>query len=108
MKKYVLISLLAITGLSSCDKPQSARKSILADSIGKDCVVQFNRNSLGAAANLPVPPMTSSINGADVCVSGKLTQVGDKGIIIERTKGVAAVNQKLWIPEASILLIEFK
>lgn len=70
--------------------------------IGKDCVVQFRRDALGAAAALPVSPLTGSINGAETTVSGKLAMVGSEWVVVTRN-----IGGDLWIPKTSVLLIQF-
>ena len=50
---------------------------------GVQCTVQFRRDALGAAASLPISPMTGGINGADTALSGKLIGTTDEWIILE-------------------------
>src|SRR5687767_12737962 len=72
--------------------------------IGKECVVQFRRgDALGGAGNLPVAPLTGSINGAETSVSGKVRQVTEEWVVIEK-----ANKAQLWIPKSSVLLIVFQ
>jgi len=69
--------------------------------IGKDCVIQFRRgDALGGASNLPVSPITGSINGAQTSMAGKLRNVTEEWIVIESNAST------YWIPKASILLIQ--
>ena len=55
----------------------------LVSNIGKPCTVQFKRNALGGAADLPVPPTTGSINGAEVSINGKIRAVDEYGLLLE-------------------------
>jgi hypothetical protein len=72
--------------------------------IGKECTVQFRRgDALGGAGNLPVAPLTSSINGAETSVSGKVRMVTEEWVVIERGD-----NAQLWIPKSSVLLLMFQ
>ena len=66
--------------------------------IGKDCIVQFRRDALGAAAALPVAPTTGSINGAQTAIGGKLLMVNSEWVLLNN-------GNDLWIPTASVLLI---
>lgn|GEM_PF-4016547 len=67
--------------------------------VGKTCKVQFKRNALGGGATLPIPPITDSINGADVSLSGTLKSVEGRAIIVVSGK------RTYWIPKDSILLV---
>lgn len=75
-------------------------KGELRQWVGKNVRVQFRRDALGAAASLPIPPMTGEINGAETTVVGHLIKVEGTGIVIgpeERPK---------WIPREVILFVE--
>jgi hypothetical protein len=69
--------------------------------MGKTCIVQFRRDALGAGAALPIPPMTSGINGAETCISGTLKRSSSDWVVIEGKDG-----HEIVIPTAVILLIE--
>lgn len=66
---------------------------------GKPVVIQFRRDALGAAANLPIPPETGGFNGASVTTSGTLVGVAADGLVIEQDK------MKVWIPREVILSV---
>ncbi len=69
--------------------------------IGKQCTVQFRRgDALGGAGNLPVPPLSGSINGADTAVTGKLRTVTEEWIVIE-----SANQSVMWIPKSAVLMV---
>ena len=67
---------------------------------GKACTVQFRRDALGAAANLPVSPTTHNINGAETCVMGTLKRATAEWVVIEKNA------KEIWVPRSVILLIE--
>jgi hypothetical protein len=69
---------------------------------GAQCVVQFRRDALGAAANLPVPPRTGSINGAETAIYGKLKHTRGEWIVLDRG------SKDVWVPKSVVLLIEFQ
>lgn len=90
MKLYLILGLLAVTGLSSCNKPDTLLDSSLPKGVGNECVIHLNRQ----------------VSGRITTVSGKLTRVGKKGIILEVTNDQKEVYE-YWIPESSILMISF-
>ena len=109
--KIILLLLFIIIGsLVSCDtEPKDNTESndqieaeLLEHNIGKYCTVQLRRDMLGQSADLPTPPQTDTINGADVKVSGQFVSMVDEWIIIEN-KG-----KEIWIYKPNILLIEFE
>jgi len=106
--KGIAIAALLALGLGACTKQHAnAPSPFLRDHVGEHCVVQFRRDALGAAANLPVPPQTGTINGADVASGGKLVSVeGDAIVIAEPVQGTETTKQ-VWIPNHSILSVEF-
>ena len=78
----------------------TSRAHPLSSSVGKTCIVQFKRNALGGAADLPVPPTTDTINGAKVSMAGKLQAVRNDGILMR-------INDKVtWVPMDSVLLVQ--
>ncbi len=101
MRKMMLFwaSLAALA--SGCGSPP-AEASPLAGKIGAQCSVQFRRNALGAAANVPVPPTTDAFNGAEVKVVGKLTRVSSDWIVISDG------TKEYVIPKEAILLLVFE
>jgi hypothetical protein len=69
--------------------------------IGKNCIVQFRRgDALGSGANLPVAPLTGSINGAETSIAGALRNVTEEWLVIE------ANGANIWIPKSAILLVQ--
>lgn len=69
--------------------------------LGKNVVVQFKRDALGAAASSPVPPFSGMHNGAETSVSGKLKNVTPEWIVLDRN------GSETWIPKTSILLLHY-
>jgi hypothetical protein len=95
---FALVSLFVALLLPGCDKPQAHLKSLIGESVK----VQFRRDALGAAAALPVPPTTDSMNGAATSISGTLVAVEIDSVVVEVDK------KSNWIPRDVILSIEAK
>ncbi|MFM2171948.1 MAG: hypothetical protein RI957_2177, partial [Verrucomicrobiota bacterium] len=93
---FALVSLFVALLLPGCDKPQAHLKSLIGESVK----VQFRRDALGAAAALPVPPTTDSMNGAATSISGTLVAVEIDSVVVEVDK------KSNWIPRDVILSIE--
>tara|TARA_R110002096_G_scaffold163342_5_gene330881 strand:- start:3876 stop:4121 length:246 start_codon:yes stop_codon:yes gene_type:complete len=74
--------------------------SELSDWIGETVRVQFRRDALGAAATLPIGPNTSTINGAETTLVGKLLEVNSSSIVLEES------NRQKWIPREVILYLQ--
>lgn len=72
----------------------------LKEQIGRSCTVQFRRDALGAAAELPVSPTTGTINGAQVSVSGRLESVDRDWVVIK------SGSKGLFIPQSTVLMIQ--
>jgi hypothetical protein len=70
--------------------------------IGKTCTVQFRRDALGAAMNLPVNPTTGSINGAEVMISGTIVDVTPEWIVLDSGRE----NLRTYVPRSVILLLD--
>ena len=94
-KRHWVSALLAVALLSACDRSDTPSLQI-----GKPCTIQFRRDALGAAASLPVPPMTGSINGADTSIAGTLKRSTAEWLVIEKS------GDEIWIPKSVILLIQ--
>ena len=92
-----LAGALLATG---CDRAQAAGFSNPPN--GRQCTVQFRRDALGAAANLPISPLTDGINGADTTVAGILKHTSDEWVILDRG------GKEIWIPKSVILLMHFR
>jgi hypothetical protein len=93
----LITGLLILMPGAGCD----TSPNLPAPPTGKECSIQFRRDSLGAAADLPISPETDSINGATVSLHGTIRSAGGDWICIER-KGA-----EIWIPKANILLIRY-
>jgi hypothetical protein len=72
----------------------------LKEQIGKACTVQFRRDALGAAMDLPVSPTTGGINGADVTVAGTLEAVDNEWLVVK------SGSQGLFIRQSAVLVIQ--
>lgn len=70
---------------------------------GKEVTVQVRRDALGAASELPIGPLSGSVNGAVVHVNGLLKNVNGEWIVIE-----TAAETEVWFARSSVLLIEYK
>jgi len=98
-----IITRLAITALilslfvaAGCE-----RKGHNVPKRGSYCTVQFRRDALGAAADLPISPTIGFISGANVCVTGKFSRMDEDWVILTEGKDV-----ETWIPRSVILLIK--
>jgi hypothetical protein len=100
----ILVMVFVVLGTTGCDNKTSGSQSSperICPKLGASCTVQFRRDALGASANLPVPPTTSSINGANVSVGGKFSKMNEDWVVLKGgNKG------EIWIPRSVILLIE--
>jgi hypothetical protein len=101
MRNILLLFVVAVLVITGCHQGKQSSKSSTELEIGTEYLVQIRRDMLGAGAPQPIPPLTGNINGADVCVGGKLSKIDDEWIVLEQG------NEKvLWIPRQSVLLIE--
>jgi hypothetical protein len=89
-----LATTLIITGCNEAQASTAPHRKGL-------CTVQFRRDALGAAANLPISPMVNGINGSETCIRGTLTSSNDDSVSIK------SGDKDIWIPKSVILLIEF-
>jgi hypothetical protein len=102
-KLAILIMIFSVLGMAGCESKTSSRSSTngICPKAGAYCTVQFRRDALGASRDLPVPPTTGSINGAEVCVSGKFSKMNEDWVVLTESKG-----GEIWIPRSMILLIK--
>ena len=70
--------------------------------MGENCTVQFRRDVLGSARDLPVAVTTDVINGAQVSLSGRLVSIDTDWVVILRPE------EEFWIPRDHVLTIRFK
>ena len=63
--------------------------------------MQFRRDMLGTSANLPVGPMTDSIDGAAVSVGGKLPGADPDWIALENE----VAGGSMWVPRRNVLML---
>lgn len=92
----VCVAMALFVVISGCDDGSSDLP------IGKRCSIQFRRDALGAAMDLPVSPTTGGINGAVVQIGGKIVSVTPDWIVIEAGEG----TNRTYVPRSVILLIE--
>lgn len=79
-------------------------RPLLSEWIGQVIEIQFRRNALGAASDLPISPDTGQINGAATSIVGRLQSVSDSEIVIMRSRGNQAAHP-YWIPREVILFV---
>lgn len=94
-----LTALAAMLSFTGCDRATAA--DFGNPPLGKQCTIQFRRDALGAAASLPVSPLTGNINGADTTISGTLKSTRGEWIVLDRG------GQEIWVSKAAVLLIQF-
>jgi hypothetical protein len=102
--RFAILAALVVSAIllwKGSEPSHAAFGNEISPRTGKTCVVQFRRDALGAAANLPIAPMTDSINGAATSVSGKLKAVTSEWIVLEDG------GQEIWIQRASVLLLRY-
>jgi hypothetical protein len=91
---FVAVGCLLLVLVSGCNYADTG-----GPEVGKLCTIQFRRDALGAAASLPVGPMTDSINGAETSISGKLLRVTTDWLVVERN------GKDVWIPQSVVLMV---
>lgn len=91
--------MIVALAVSACARP--AEPAVAPLPLGERCTVQLRRDALGAGADLPVPPTTNSINGADVSISGELVRA-DQDWLVLRGEG-----KDRWIARHAVLFVEF-
>lgn len=95
--------LLALSLIVSCAPPSAPisyhDNPIEGPAPGTVVSLQFRRDALGAAANLPVPPTSDSHNGAPVSIQGKLVTITDDWIGLDRD------SRRHWIPRETVLML---
>lgn len=103
MKYIIVLSFIAcvVSLMAGCGGSQELP-------VGKDVIVQFDRAALGTGAALPVSPTTSSINGAETAIYGKLLHVSSDWIQLEvrRPASSGTLISTYWIPRDKVLLIQ--
>lgn len=97
MRRYLLTIALLSTSvvLIGCET-----RPVVAP--GTKCAVQFRRDALGAAANLPVSPDTDNINGAQVSLTGTLKSMNADWIVVTQGK------TDYWIARDSVLMLKIE
>lgn len=100
----IIMGALAM-GLTGCNfEVASGRNNPAGKTLsiqkGKQCTIQFRRDALGAARDLPVSPTTGSINGAEVSVSGKFVAMDQEWVVINQGSG-----REIWVPRNMVLAI---
>lgn len=98
MKTRHTVGICCVMLLSGCGRPLD---SPVSTRIGEQCEVQFRRDALGAAAELPIPSETNNYNGAEVSLTATLNRATHDWII------VANHQAEYMIPVHAILLLKF-
>ncbi len=79
----------------------ACRKSPAQDPpTGTSVTVQFRRDALGSAHNLPISPTTDRQNGAQVSMAGELKAIDSDWVVLK------ARGTDYWIPRSVVLLIK--
>jgi len=114
-RKFVAAMLVAFlfVGLACWYIHHPNRPRTVDPKPGTFCTVQFRRDALGGAANLPVSPTTTNINGATVSLQGELIAVSHDAILLDQVNDHYIVSdvpqmKRFWIPRSSILSIEYE
>ena len=100
-RPFALFPLAALLLAAGCSDDSDS--ALLAKKTGSTCIVQFRRDALGSGSQNPVPPFTDAFNGAQVNVSGTLSHVDSRGIMLTDVQ-----SKEIWIPYHAILLVEFR
>ena len=101
MKTPLLIAMISVGLLTGCGGTNCKNASPLPRKLlGKKVVVQFDRQALGAACNVPVSPKSGTFNGAQTCMAGTLKKYDSEWVVLENGK----INY--YIPAGKILLIQ--
>jgi hypothetical protein len=91
---------LATSSCSPGSDPEDMQNTELSEWIGQTVRIQFRRDALGTAANLPVSPKTGSINGAETTLVGTLLEVNPSSLLINESE------RPKWVPREVILFVE--
>jgi|SRR5439155_17871208 len=97
-----LVSMSAIAAMlviSGCDRANAAAGGTMR---GRKCTIQFRRDALGAAAALPVGPMTDGINGAQTSISAIFKNFIEDWIVLDYG------GKEVWVQKPVVLLIRFE
>ena len=103
-KKHAAVFLIILV-LSSivCWHVHRVPRPPIGPEPGTGCTIQFRRDALGSAGDLPVLPIARIINGtiASISISGELIAIDHEAILI------SSEQKRFWIPKHSILFIEY-
>jgi hypothetical protein len=95
------LSLLSIPlFVTGCNDAQAALGGMSPPP--KPCTIQFRRDALGAAASLPISPLTDSLNGGETSISGTLKMVNDDWVVLDRG------GKDIWVSRSVVLLIKYQ
>jgi hypothetical protein len=98
----ITVIVLLLIVFAACHKRPTPKPIAEAlPPIGKTCTVQLRRDAMGAAAPVPIPPLSANHNGVDTCVTGKLKMINADWVVIDRN------GADLWVPKSSVLLVQF-
>ena len=94
-----------MTGSRIPDLLEDVKPSALAGPKIMLVAVEPSGDALGAARDLPVPPTTDNINGAETSVHGKLVRSNEEWLVLQVGDGEA--SRETWIPKQLVLLIKY-
>lgn len=97
--RHQILALALIPFLSACSEKRPAAEN---PPTGREATIQFRRgDGLGGGGDLPVNPTAHAINGGKVSLSGKIIKIEGDWVVVE------VAREEIWIPKASILLIQY-
>jgi hypothetical protein len=105
MKKLIMTSgaaaliLAAIIFLPKERATAQARVSSTQPPTDTSCIVQLRRDALGGSLGVVVPPLTTSVGGSDISLSGRIRVLNSEWLLLDSPRG------EVWIPRSAILLI---
>lgn len=103
--KQIMLTVCGVLLLTGCGQSTTKRPALSWDAgVGKSCTVQFRRDALGAAADLPIPPTTDVINGVTVTLVGILKSRDEHWTVVDAVHGDESSTYV--IPTQAILLLK--
>jgi hypothetical protein len=101
----LMLVLLAGPGCATAGRPSPAGAGLapvgVALAPGESCTVFLKRDWLGGTAPVPIGPLVSNFNGADLTVGGKLLLADADWIVLVGGRG-----EQLWIPRPNVLIVK--
>ena len=100
--KFIALTVFVVAMVAWFLRPS---RPLLSEWIGQNVRVQFRRDALGAASNIPISPDTGEINGASTSIIGTLVSVTESEIVIMRSR-LSQQARPHWIPRETILYVK--